>query len=104
MLKKINAEIYKVQLLLESYINYTEETKTITYTGKGWKKHTQSSTFPTIRILHIPITLHKLLAFNKDHIWGISLLINKEEHRKAKALNIMQQSIPRIRQWKLNKQ
>lgn len=35
MLKKINAEIYKVQLLLESYINYTEETKTITYTGKG---------------------------------------------------------------------
>lgn len=38
MLKKINAEIYrKVQLLLESYINYTEETKISTYTEKGEK-------------------------------------------------------------------
>lgn len=67
MLKKINAEIYrKVQLLLESYINYTEETKISTYTEKGEKnKHTKSSTFLTVRILHIPIMLHKLLAFNK---------------------------------------
>lgn len=67
MLKKINAEIYrKVQLLLESYINYTEETKISTYTENGEKnKHTQSSTFLTVRILHIPIMLHKLLAFNK---------------------------------------
>lgn len=92
-------------LLLESYINYTEETKISTYTEKGWKKpNIQSSTFPTVRILHIPIMLHKLLAFYKDHIWGISLLINKEEHGKGKALNITQQSIPRFRQWKLNKQ
>lgn len=94
----------KSTLLLESYINYTEQTKISTYKEKGEKnKHTQSSTFLTVRILHIPIMLHKLLAFNKDHIWGISLLINKEEHGKGKALNIAQQSIPRIRQWKLNK-
>lgn len=87
--------------MLESYINYTEETKISAYTEKGEKnKHTQSSTFLTVRILHIPIMLHELLAFNKDHIWGISLLINKEEHGKGKALNIVQQSIPRIRQWK----
>lgn len=60
-----------------------------TYREKGWKnKHTQSSTFPTIRILHIPIMLHKLLAFYKDNIWGISILINKEEHGQGKALNI----------------
>lgn len=68
--KKINAEIYgKAQLLLESYINYTEETKISACTEKGEKnKHTQSSTFLTVRILHIPIMLHNLLAFNKDHI------------------------------------
>lgn len=60
----------------------------------GNNKHTHSST-STIRILHIPIMLHKLLAFDKDHIWGISLLINKE-HGRGKALNIMQQSIPSI--------
>lgn len=98
--------LHEVELLLESYINYTEETKTSTYIEKGWKKtkHTQSSTFPTIRILHIPIMLHKLLAFYKDHIWGISLLINKEEHGKRKALNITQLYIPRISQWKLKKQ
>lgn len=43
MLRKINAEIYrKVQLLFESYINYTEETKISTYTEKGEKNKTHS--------------------------------------------------------------
>lgn len=89
--------LHELELLVESYINYTEETKNFYLHRKRVEiKHTHSSTFPTIRILHIPIILHKLLAFYKDHIWGISLLINKEEHGKEKALNIMQQSIPSI--------
>lgn len=69
MLKKTNAEIYmKYNFCLNHILIIQKKQKSLLTQEKGEKNHTQSSTFPTIRILHIPIMLHKLLAFNKDHI------------------------------------
>lgn len=70
MLKKINAETYtKYNFCLNHILIIQKKQKSLLTQKKGEKnKHTQSSTFPAIRILHIPIMLHKLLAFYKDHI------------------------------------
>lgn len=70
MLKKINAEIYMKYNFSLNHILIIQKKQKSLLTQKKWEKNkrTQSSTFPTTRILHIPKTLHKLLAFYKDHI------------------------------------
>lgn len=89
---KTAAEIYMNYNFQFSHITYTEETNIYLHRKRVEVTDidTHPRTFPTVRILHIPIMLHKLLAFYKDHIWGISPLINKEKHGNGKALNTMQ--------------